>query len=126
MLLWDKLIDIGAEWLQGRQEIGKARVSATVEDLKAKARISQTITERTFDLDMLAMKEASKSWWDEALCVMALYPMIRTGWETETIPELWVNISAMPLEYQILVMMIFVRYLGLRTELRMWLQSRKK
>ena len=131
MMIWDKVIGLGEQWLTGKQEVGKAKVKAEVASLKAKITIAQTVAERTFDLDRMAVQEAAKSWWDEFLCLIYLSPFLMQVWAfffvsyQPAADHAMTKMQELTLGYYMIgVAMIGVRYLGFRNLFRTWLQGK--
>ena len=120
------ITSLGGQWLQGKQKIGEAKIAFKVAQFQAKAKAIETVQGRTFDLDELSVKEAAKTYWDEFLCVIYLYPFIYTvmvyplvqagGWVNPEV--MWEAINHTPDWYKYGVALIGVRYLGFRNLLR--------
>ena len=124
--LIEPVAQLGGQWLQGKQKIGEAKIAFKVAQFQAKAKAIETVQGRTFDLDELSVKEAAKTYWDEALCIVYLAPFIYTvmihpfhaagGWVHPS--EMWDAINHTPDWYKYGVALIGVRYLGFRNLLR--------
>ena len=114
--------------LEGEIEVVKAEAAFKVAEFKAKADRVINTDQNTFDLDKMAMKEAAKTWWDEFLVLIFLFPFLYTmifalmsGWGTGTMVEpsvIWAEINGLADWYKYGLALIGVRYLGFRNLLR--------
>ena len=91
--------------LEGEIEVTKAEAAFKVAEFKAKADRVMNTDQNTFDLDKMAMKEAAKTWWDEFLVLVYLFPFLYTmifalmsGWGAGVMVEpsvIWAEINGL-------------------------------
>ena len=124
--------------LEGEIEVTKAEAAFKVAEFKAKADRVINTDQNTFDLDKMAMKEAAKTWWDEFLVLIFLFPFLYTmifalmsgiGAGVMVEPSvIWAEINGLADWYKYGLALIGVRYLGFRNLLRkgMEMYSAKK
>ncbi len=67
---------IGKEWLQGRREIKKAKIGATVARFEAQAEREKHKVDRREDYDLQALKQMQYSWKDEWFVFVFTLPVI--------------------------------------------------
>ena len=131
--------EIAKAELQGQLEVTKAETEFKVAEFKAKADRVANTDQNTFDLDKMAMKEAAKTWWDEFLVLIYLFPFLYTmifalmsGWGAGVMVEpsvIWAEINGLADWYKYGLALIGVRYLGFRNLLRKGMEmyaARKK
>lgn len=130
------LTGLGGKYLDNKGEIANAKAGYELAKLAAKTEQASTEmkyeiekTRQTFTLDELAVQQAGKTIWDEILCVIALAPLalICYGVVVSVPPEQWgwnilMAFANVPAWYLVVIGLIYVRYLGFRTLLRMGLK----
>lgn len=67
---------IGKEWLQGRREIKKAKIGATVARFEAEAEFAKQRIDRRENYDLEALKQMRYSWKDEWFVFVFTLPVI--------------------------------------------------
>ena len=115
--------------LDGDLEITKAKAELEVTKLKNKAQMDMTQLEAKIDkgkaidagnlsLDKMSMREAAKSFFDEAIAVLLLSPFIYLlAYNFKEFPppdQIFTAMAGMPQLYWAVIILIMMRYLSMR------------
>lgn len=133
----DGLLGIGKTWLEGKNKVQQAELTAQLVTIQADSDIKKakalSVTTRAekgqdqdFDLDKMAMENMEKSWKDELLLLVFLAPMIMAfipGMDQYALAGFSV-VAMMPQWYQYIIIGMVVVIYGLRGLLEKFL-SRK-
>ena len=115
--------DVAKQYLANKNEETKAKTGYKVAVFQAKAELAKEELQQSFSLDRLSLKQMAKTWWDEAICLIplgilgyAIFYALFKGVYPELVPpqEIYSALKAMPVELQILIGVIYMRYLGLQ------------
>ncbi len=131
---------VAGQWLGNRKAKADAESNLAIAELNARASVAERKAEyeldslrQTSSLDLLAVKEAAKSWFDEFLCLLFLAPGILAsigacfgnGYAMWGL-AIFASMEAMPVWYQVVLGLLLVRYLGFRGLLRAWISGKVK
>ena len=115
--------DVAKQYIAGKNKIAGAKVDFEVAKFAARAKRLDTEQGQNYDLDKLAVKEAAKTCWDEAICLLPLsylaYSLIwgvygyANGWRSP------MEVSSGLGEHghyflMVLIGLVYIRYLGFR------------
>jgi hypothetical protein len=121
------LVSLASSYIQGKQEITKAKTEANIVGLNAEAEIKKAKAvaamelakqgqSQTHDLDRIAMEQMNKSWKDELILIIFLAPMVLAfipGMESYALAGFKV-IGEMPEWYQYIIIGMVVVIYGMR------------
>lgn len=125
----------GKEYLKGKRQIEEAEVGLKLAELEAQTSIAKQAAsmemealKQTGGLDYLAVKQSAKSVWDEAICCLPFALIGYMTWEvfngTEGKGDQVIKmLGDLPWWLQGLVILIYVRYLGYRSLLRLGVKT---
>ena len=128
--MWLSLISgifgVGEKYVEGKNKIREAKISASVAKWTAKAQAYENDAQRTHSWELEALKQSKDSWKDEfwtiILGVLLLAPMVLgilfvfTGnaLYKDAISEIWESYAAMPIVFQGLYPAVILASMGMR------------
>ena len=122
--------EVAQKYIEGKHKIEGARIDFEVAKFAAKAKSLEGEYERAHSLDELASQERREGWKDEILFATILAPLWVTIAEAMglvdvgTSKNMFAALQSMPVEYQILVGLLFVAVFGFRSLLRLYLKTK--
>ena len=122
MSLLGPIADIGKTYLEGKQEVAKAKSAAAIVGIKAEADVKVAANKladdgqtQDYNLDAIAMQQMDKSFLDEIMIALLLVPLAASfvGYQEE-VSAAFESFSAMPDWYQYLVLGVYIVKFGMR------------
>jgi len=120
------IADIGKTYLEGKQDVAKAKSAAAIVGIKAEAdvkvagaraanKLADDGQTQDYNLDAIAMQQMDKSYLDEVMIALLLVPLAASfvGYQEE-VSAAFESFSAMPDWYQYLVLGVYIVKFGMR------------
>ena len=120
------IINLGSTYLEGKQDVAKAKSAAAIVGIKAAAdvkvagaraanKLADDGQTQDFNLDLVAMQQMDKSFLDEVMIALLLVPIAASfiGYQDE-VTAAFESFAAMPDWYQYLVIGVYVVKFGMR------------
>lgn len=124
--LLSPIASLGNTYLEGRNEVAKAKSAAAIVSIKAEAdvkvagakaahKLADDGQTQDFNLDLVAMQQMDKSFLDEIMIALLLVPIAASflGYQEE-VSAAFESFSAMPDWYQYLVLGVYIVKFGMR------------
>jgi len=124
--LLSPIASLGSTYLEGRNEVAKAKSAAAIVSIKAEAdvkvagakaahKLADDGQTQDFNLDLVAMQQMDKSFLDEIMIALLLVPIAASflGYQAE-VSAAFESFSAMPDWYQYLVLGVYIVKFGMR------------
>jgi len=120
------IADIGKTYLEGKQQVAKAKSAAAIIGIQADAdvkvagvkaanKLADSGQTQDYNLDLVAMQQMEKSFLDEIMIALLLVPIAASfvGYQKE-VTAAFESFAAMPDWYQYLVIGVYVVKFGMR------------
>jgi len=120
------IASLGGTYLEGRNQVAKAKSEAAVVSIKADAdvkvagakaahKLADNGQTQEYNLDLVAMQQMDKSFLDEIMIALLLVPIAASflGYQAE-VTAAFESFSAMPRWYQWLVLGVYIVKFGMR------------
>lgn len=120
------IANLGSTYLEGKNQIAKAKSAAAIVGLKADAEVKMAGAKaankladngqtQEYNLDLVAMQQMDKSFLDEIMIALLLVPIAAAflGYQAE-VTAAFESFAAMPEWYQYLVLGVYVVKFGMR------------
>ncbi len=120
------IASIGKTYLEGKNQVAKAKSEAAVVSIKAEAdvkvagakaahKLANDGQTQDFNLDLVAMQQMDKSFLDEIMIALLLVPIAASfiGYQEE-VTAAFESFSAMPQWYQHLILGVYIVKFGMR------------
>ena len=120
------IANLGSTYLEGKNQIAKAKSAAAIVGLKADAEVKMAGAKaankladngqtQEYNLDLVAMQQMDKSFLDEIMIALLLVPIAASflGYQAE-VTAAFESFAAMPDWYQYLVLGVYVVKFGMR------------
>lgn len=124
--LLSPIASLGNTYLEGRNEVAKAKSAAAIVSIKAEAdvkvagakaahKLADDGQTQDFNLDLVAMQQMDKSFLDEIMIALLLVPIAASflGYQAE-VSAAFDSFASMPDWYQYLVLGVYIVKFGMR------------
>jgi len=124
--LLSPIASLGSTYLEGRNEVAKAKSAAAIVSIKAEAdvkvagakaahKLADDGQTQDFNLDLVAMQQMDKSFLDEIMIALLLVPIAASflGYQAE-VSAAFDSFASMPDWYQYLVLGVYIVKFGMR------------
>jgi len=115
------VISLGKIWLEGKQELSKAKQEAKLVTTKAQAEIMSKVAKGELEWNQTMAQASNNSWKDEWLTILVSIPLILafTGHE-DVVSRGFAALESMPDFYKTAVAVVFAASFGIQQLTRMF------
>ncbi len=115
------IVSLGKTWLEGKQELSKAKQEARLVTTKAQAEISRKVAAGELEWNQTMAQASNNSWKDEWLTILVSIPLILafTGHE-DIVTRGFAALESMPDFYKTAVGVVFAASFGIQQMTKMF------